>query len=297
MPTRLTPLSCGDTLKVGSHPSTSQEDLVSISLPTAVAAPDVADVEQLDLDDIAEASGSLAQERARRKAELAVAFRIFARYGFDEGIAGHITARDPEFPDRFWVNPYAVHFSRITVSDLLLIDEQGRVIEGQRRTNKAAFWIHSSIHTARPDVAAVAHAHTLSGRAFSTLNRPLAPIIQESCAFFEDHVLFGEYNGLVLESAEGERIAETLGDTRAAILRHHGLLTVGATVAEAAWWFIAMDRACQMELMASAAGTPQEMATEEARLARRQFGSANMARNNFRILYDLVVDAEPDVLS
>src|SRR5882672_7026958 len=242
------------------------------------------------------AAETVGAERLARKRDLAVAFRLFARHGFDEGVAGHITVRDPEFPDRYWVNPYAVHFSRIRVSDLLLIDEQGRVIEGERRTNKAAFWIHSSIHRARPDVVAVAHAHTIHGRAFASLDKPLAPIIQESCAFHDDHVLFDEYKGLVLEKSEGERIAARLEHRRAAILRHHGLLTVGGSVEEAAWWFITMDRACQMQLLAEAAGTPRHMSAEEVRLAHRQFSSANMARHNFTILADLVREQEPDVL-
>jgi ribulose-5-phosphate 4-epimerase/fuculose-1-phosphate aldolase len=253
--------------------------------------------EELDLPDLPESLGSLAAKRLHRKRQLAVTFRIFARYGYDEGIAGHVTARDPEFPNRFWVNPYAVHFSRIKVSDLLLIDEDGHVMEGERRTNKAAFLIHSSIHRARPDVAAVAHAHTIHGRAFASLNKALDPIVQESCAFFDDHVLFDEYKGLVLERAEGERIASRLGGHRAAILRHHGLITVGRSVAEAAWWFITMDRACHIQLLADAAGTPRIMTEEEAGLAHRQFGNANMARHNFQLLADLVTEQEPDVLN
>ena len=251
---------------------------------------------ELDLPGLPESLDSLEAERLRRKRALAITFRVFARYGYDEGIAGHATARDPEFPGRFWVNPYAVHFSRIKVSDLLLIDESGRVLEGERRTNKAAFWIHSPIHRARPDVVAVAHAHTIHGRAFGSLNKTLDPIVQESCAFYDDHVLFGEYNGLVLEQAEGERIAGLLGGRRAAILRHHGLITVGGSVEEAAWWFITMDRACQMELLARAAGTPRVMTQEEATLAHRQFSNANMARHNFQLLADLVTEQEPDVL-
>ncbi|WP_370932504.1 class II aldolase/adducin family protein [Amycolatopsis sp. cg13] len=255
-----------------------------------------APVAELDLDTLPEQLDSVAAERAQRKRQLAVAFRLFARYGFDEGIAGHLTARDPEFPNRFWVNPYAVHFSRIKVSDLLLLDENGKVVEGTRRTNKAAFAIHSTIHEAREDVVAVAHAHTIHGRAWSALNRLLDPIVQESCAFYENHVLFDEYKGLVLERDEGVRIAARLGSKRAAILRHHGLLTVGRSVGEAAWWFITMERACQMQLLAEAAGTPRVMTAEEATLAARQFGSANMARNNFRLLEDLIVEQEPDVL-
>lgn len=256
----------------------------------------VDEVGQLDLDELPERRDSLIEEREDRKRELAIAFRLFARHGFDEGIAGHITARDPEFPNRFWVNPYAVHFSRIKVSDLLLLDEEGKVVEGAKRTNKAAFSIHSTIHEAREDVVAVAHAHSLHGRAWASLSRLLDPIIQESCAFYGNHVLFDEYKGLVLERDEGARIAARLGTKRGAILRHHGLLTVGRTVAEAAWWFVTMDRACQMQLMAEAAGSPRVMTEEEATLAARQFGSANMARNNFQLMADLIVEQEPDVL-
>ncbi|WP_329121040.1 class II aldolase/adducin family protein [Streptomyces sp. NBC_01465] len=255
-----------------------------------------ADEVGLDLPELPIAAGSFEAERLERKRQLALALRIFGRYGYDEGIAGHVTARDPEFPERFWVNPYAVHFSRIRVSDLLLIDEAGHVVEGERRTNKAAFWIHSAIHRARPDVVAVAHAHTIHGRAFASLDQLLAPIVQESCAFYDDHVLFDEYRGLVVEEGEGVRIADRLGSRRGAILRHHGLLTVGRSVAEAAWWFVTMDRACQMQLLAEAAGSPRRMSDEEAGLAHRQFGNANMARHNFQILGDLVREREPDVL-
>lgn len=263
---------------------------------TQTEAPIEDEVEVLDLEDLPEAQDSVEAEREHRKRQLAAAFRIFGRYGFDEGIAGHITARDPELPDHFWVNPYAVHFTQIKVSDLLLLDDRGKVVHGTKRTNKAAFSIHSTIHEARPDVVAVAHAHTLHGRAWSAMNRLLDPLIQESCAFYNDHLLFDEYKGLVLDRAEGERIAARLENRRAAILRHHGLLTVGRSVEEAAWWFITMERACQMQLMAEAAGTPRIMTEEEATLAHRQFGNANMARHSFRLLADLVFEQEPDVL-
>ncbi|MBB6377433.1 ribulose-5-phosphate 4-epimerase/fuculose-1-phosphate aldolase [Pseudonocardia eucalypti] len=236
------------------------------------------------------------QEREHRKIQLATAFRIFARYGFEEGVAGHITARDPEWPDHLWVNPYGVHFARVKVSDLLLLNGEGKVVGGSRRTNKTAFAIHAAIHDARPDVVAVAHAHTLNGRAWASLSRPLDPIIQESCAFWNDHVVFDDYRGLVLDKAEGEAIAQAMGGTRAAILRHHGLLTVGRTVEEAVWWFITMDRAAHMQLMAEAAGTPRIMSTEEATLAHRQFGNANQARHSFNLLADLVREEQPDVV-
>ncbi|MDH6293059.1 class II aldolase/adducin family protein [Rhodococcus opacus] len=243
---------------------------------------DESKAELLDLGELPTAR-TYEEERTHRKQELAAAFRIFAPYGYDEGIAGHITARNPEFTDHFWVNPYAVHFSRIRVSDLLLLDGNGKIVEGKLRTSKAAFSIHAPIHQARPDVVAVAHAHTLHGRAWSSLGKKLDPTIQEACAFYNDHGVFDQYRGLVLKRDEGEQIAATLGGGKAAILRHHGLITTGSSVEEAAWWFIAMDRCCQMQLMAEAAGTARIMTHEEASLAHRQFGNSNIARHNAEV--------------
>ena len=193
-------------------------------------------------------------ERLYRKQHLAAAFRIFAHYGFDEGVAGHITARDPELTDHFWVNPFGMYFGHIRISDLLLVDHKGDVVEGKKPVNAAAFAIHSKIHQARPDVVAAAHAHSLYGKSWSILGRLLDPLTQDSCAFYQDHALFDEYTGVVLDTQEGERIATTLGERKAIILRNHSLLTVGQSVDEAAWWFITMDRSCQAQLMAEAAG-------------------------------------------
>src|SRR5437660_6140594 len=102
-------------------------------------------------------------ERRHRKQRLAAAFRLFGQFGFDEGVAGHITARDPELLDHFWVNPFGMHFSQIRVSDLILVNSEGRVVEGNRMVNAAAFAIHSQVHEARPDVVAAAHAHSVYG--------------------------------------------------------------------------------------------------------------------------------------
>src|SRR5580704_9950240 len=94
------------------------------------------------------------EERRHRKVHLAGAFRLFARFGFDEGVAGHITVRDPEHADWFWVNPFGMHFSQIRASDLVLVDDKGEVIEGDHHVNTAAFAIHSRVHAARPDTVA-----------------------------------------------------------------------------------------------------------------------------------------------
>ncbi|MET9263812.1 class II aldolase/adducin family protein [Amycolatopsis sp. NPDC004079] len=236
------------------------------------------------------------EERLRRRQRLAAALRLFAAYGFDEGAAGHLTARDPILDDHFWVNPFGVHFGRIRCSDLLLVDHTGRVVEGERKINPAAFAIHSRIHLARPDVVAAAHSHSLHGRAWSALGRPLDPISQDACAFFEDHVVFDDYAGVVLDTAEGDRIARALGGGKAAILRNHGLLTVGHTVEEAAWWFMSMDGCCHAQLLVEAAGAPVLIDPERARETRAQIGSHDLARLNFRPLYDHIVHEQPDLL-
>ena len=175
------------------------------------------------------------EERRHRRQRLAAGFRLFARFGFDEGIAGHITARDPERPDHFWVNPFGMHFAHIRASDLLLVNEAGEVVEGKHPVNRAAFAIHSRVHAARPDVVAAAHAHSMYGKSWSSLGRKVDPITQDACAFYEDHAIFDDYNGVVLDLEEGRRIGEALGNCKAVILRNHGLLTVGKTVDEAAW--------------------------------------------------------------
>jgi ribulose-5-phosphate 4-epimerase/fuculose-1-phosphate aldolase len=238
---------------------------------------------------------SVADERRYRKQRLAAAFRVFSRYGFDEGVAGHITARDPEQTDSFWVNPFGMDFGRIRVKDLLLVDPDGRVIEGEGQVNRAAYAIHSAVHRARPDVVAAAHSHSLYGKAFSTLGRTLDPITQDHCDFYRDHALYDGFRGVVLESEEGDRIAEALGATKAAILRNHGLLTVGQSVEEAAWWFVRMERCCHVTLLAEAAGTPIVIDDEAAAQVLSAQGSNVAGWYTFQPLYQRVAESEPDL--
>jgi ribulose-5-phosphate 4-epimerase/fuculose-1-phosphate aldolase len=236
------------------------------------------------------------EQRVHMKQRMAAAFRLFDRLGFDEGVAGHLTGRDPEHPDLFWVNPFGLSFGLIRASDLVLVDREGNVVEGDWPVNRAAFAIHSQVHAARPDVNAAAHTHSTYGRAFSTLGRPLAPLTQDACAFYEDHAVFDDYTGVVLDVEEGKRIAHALGPHKAVILRNHGLLTVGRTVDEAAWWFITMERSCQVQLAAEAAGTPVPIDHEVAELTRTQVGSPQAGWLNFQPLYDKIVAEQPDLL-
>ena len=236
------------------------------------------------------------QEQLHLKQRLAAAFRLFAKFGYDEGVAGHITARDPVDRETFWVNPFTKDFSQVKVSNLIRVDHDGKVVEGDWPVNRAAFAIHSRLHRARPDVVAAAHTHSLHGKAFSTLGRLLDPLTQDSCAFFEDHSIFQDYTGVVLETSEGDRIAEALGGRKAVILRNHGLLTVGPTVDAAAYWFITMDRSCHAQLLAEAAGEPIKIAPEMARLTSTQVGSQIAGYLGFQPLYDRIVAEQPDLL-
>jgi ribulose-5-phosphate 4-epimerase/fuculose-1-phosphate aldolase len=240
---------------------------------------------------------SLEDERRHRKQRLAAALRLFGEFGFDEGIAGHITARDPEWPDHFWVNPLGMNFKLIRVKDLILVNNRGEVVDGNWPVNAAAFAIHSQIHAARPDVVAAAHAHSVHGKAWSSLRRQLDPLTQDSCAFYGDHAVFGDYTGAVLELEEGKRIAHALGPNKAVILSNHGLLTVGQTsVDEAAWWFITMERTCQAQLLAEAAGTPVLIDPEQAEKTAPQVGPPMAGWRAFQPLYEWIVRVQPDLL-
>ena len=239
---------------------------------------------------------SVEDERRHRKQRLAAALRLFGKFGFDEGVAGHITARDPERLDHFWVNPLGMSFKHVRVKDLILVNDRGDVVEGHWPLNRAAFVIHSQVHAARPDVIAAAHAHSLYGKAWSTLRKPLDPLTQDACAFYGDHSVFEDYTGVVLDIEEGKRLAHTLGDNKAIILSNHGLLTVGGTVDAAAWWFITMERTCQAQLLADAAGTTVPIDPEQAAKTALQVGQPMSGWRQFQPLYDWIVEQQPDLL-
>jgi ribulose-5-phosphate 4-epimerase/fuculose-1-phosphate aldolase len=209
------------------------------------------------------------EARLHRKKMMVAGFRLFDKFGFNEGVAGHITARDPELTDHFWVNPFGVDFGSIKVSDLILCNHEGQVVEGNYSVNRAAFAIHSQVHHARPDVLAAAHAHSIYGKAFSSLGKLLDPLTQDACAFFEDHGLYNDYGGVANDVEEGKRIAQAVGKHKAAILQNHGLLTCGQTVEEAVWWFITMERSCQAQLLAEATGSPTKCIDRDTALKTR----------------------------
>ncbi|MEV6394128.1 class II aldolase/adducin family protein [Streptomyces sp. NPDC051907] len=239
---------------------------------------------------------SPADERAYRKERLAGAVRLFGRLGYEEGVSGHVSVRDPEFADCFWVNPFGVPFAHVAAGDLVLVNAAGQVVVGRRHVNQAAFAVHAQVHLARPDVVAVAHTHSVHGRALSALGELIEPITQEACAFYQDHALFDRYTGVVVDEAEGRRIAEALGPYKAVILRNHGLLTVGDSVDAAAWWFVSMERCAQVQLAARAAGKPVLIEHRDAVDTREQLGSDLVAWINYQPMWQQISRAEPDLL-
>ncbi len=223
----------------------------------------------------------LDQERLQRKRVLAAAIRIFARRGFEQGVAGGLSVRDPEWPDRIWSARPGLHPALIRVADLVAADD--RVLAP----------LHRAIYRARPDVAAVVHVPSTHGQAWSTLGRRLDPITAEACAFYDDHIVDAEF---AFDEAEGARIASALGRRKAAILRARGLLTVGSAIETATWWFLAFDGAIQTQMLAEAVAWPQPLDDATARAAHDRFGSEAAGQAAFQPLYDWIVRLEPDLL-
>ncbi|RTE72202.1 hypothetical protein BHE90_013403 [Fusarium euwallaceae] len=210
------------------------------------------------------------EERTHILEHMAAAFRIFARKGFAEGMAGHISVRDPENPHTFWTNPLGRPWPLMLASDMVLVDYDGKAVGGNmsRPSNAAGFLIHSALHKARPDVNAACHAHTIYGKAWSTFGRPLEMINQDACVFYgKAQAVYEDFGGVVFDEDEGKRLAEALGpEGKVMTLTNHGLLTVGQTVDEAAYLFTLMEKSCQIQLLAEAAaanGIPKRIIDDD----------------------------------
>ncbi len=218
-----------------------------------------------DNDETKHAPRSIEAERQQRKYELALSYRLFAALRWGDMGDGHITARDPEHLDSFWVLRYPVSFDRATADDMVLVGPDGDVIEGDGPFNKTAYYIHWPIHEARPDVVAAAHTHTQWGTPFAAERRLLQAISQEACAFHGDHSLFDDEEVQVLGVDGGKRIASALGENLAVILANHGLLTTGASVAESVGAFVMMERVSEAHLKAPGAKAISDEGAQRAK--------------------------------
>jgi ribulose-5-phosphate 4-epimerase/fuculose-1-phosphate aldolase len=241
---------------------------------------------------------SHAAHREDLKRRLVAATRAFALHGLDYGFAGHLTVRDPEWPHLYWTNPMAVHFSQVKVSNLILADHKGRVVQGTHAINRAGFVLHAAVHEAHPDIVAMCHAHSVYGTAWAATGRPLAPISQDAAAFFEDHVVIDDEAGQVaVEEQAGLSVAHWFKDVKAAIHQNHGLFTVSRhSIDSAAFWFIALERCCQQQLLVEATGIePKLVAPEKSRYSREHVGSPYIGWLHFQPIYEQLVATQPDM--
>ena len=209
---------------------------------------------------------SVTEERNARQRDLALAYRLFAAQRWGDLGDGHITARDPEHEDSFWLLRLHVPFDQATISDLVLVGPDGKLRMGKGQINKSAYYIHHPIHIARPDIVCAAHVHTQWGTPFAAEARPIQPITQESCIFFENHALFEDEEVQVQDTEGGERIAKALDDNCAVILNNHGLLTAGDSVAEAVGLFFLLERVAEAHLKTR---NPKPISAEAARYAKQ----------------------------
>ncbi|GAA3088217.1 class II aldolase/adducin family protein [Streptomyces goshikiensis] len=226
-----------------------------------------------------------AEERAHRKERLAGALRLLGRLGYEDGVAGHVTARDPEFEDCYWVNPFGRAFAGLTPGELLLVDGDGRVLEGERRVNELAFALHAAVHRERPGVVSVVRAQAPYGRALAALGELLAPRHPRGLCLLRGPRARGRVHG---PRGRPPAIGRALGPYKALVLRHHGLLTVGDSVDAAVWWFVAAERAARVQLTAGAAGKPQLIGHRAALATRERFGSDLAAWVNCQPLWQTV---------
>jgi ribulose-5-phosphate 4-epimerase/fuculose-1-phosphate aldolase len=213
------------------------------------------------LDDISEAAsslGAITAEEARLRRDLAAAYRLVAMYGWDDMIATHLSARltQENGEEAFLINPLGVFFEEITASTLIRVNMHGDVLQDTPYTvNKAGFVIHSAVHAARPDAGCVIHLHTPDGVAVSEMEEGLLPLNQ-TAMMIADHIAFHEYEGVATNEEERERLAADLGAKPLMLLRNHGTLSVGRTIAQAFVLMYMLESTCTIQIRAFGTGRP-----------------------------------------
>lgn len=203
------------------------------------------------------------------RTRLAVACRIIAANGLDVGVQGHLTHRDPERPNTFWMNPFGLRFSEITADDLVRVDANGKVHEGvHQHVNLAGIYQHGAVYAARPDVQAVVHTHARHATAFSALATPFRFVCQDACSFFEDIVVYDQFTGVTDQGDEAALVAAALGNKRAAILRNHGMLTASRSLQQAVVDHVDLERMCEIQLEALACAQSAKLIEISPEVAR-----------------------------
>ena len=234
------------------------------------------------------------EAEGRVRVDLAACYRLVARFRMSDLVYTHISARVPG-GEHFLLNPYGLMFEEVTASNLVKIDIDGNVVEDTSHTvNPAGFTIHSAVHRARPDIACVLHTHTRAGMAVAATERGLLPLSQIALQFY-GRLATHDYEGIALDLDERERIARDLGDRKAMILRNHGLLTAGATVAEAFSLMYYLERACEIQVSALSMGEALVLPSPEVceRAARQYEEDEPCGEREWRALLRELNRSEP----
>jgi len=199
---------------------------------------------------------NMSEPEWRTRVDLAALYRLVNHYGWSDLFGTHISARIPDQPDTFLLNPYGYLFEEITASNLVKVDEDGNELEdSENGINPAGFTIHSAVHSAKSDINFVIHTHTAAGTGVSVQRDGILPLTQHSLVVIAQ-TGYHDYEGIATDLDERERLARDLGNNRVLVLRNHGLLTVGATAGEAFMWMYRAERACRMQLAHQQAGVP-----------------------------------------
>lgn len=236
-------------------------------------------------------------ERAAR-IDLAAAFRLAVRLDMHEGVCNHLSLMLPGSRDRFLLNRFGLHWGEVTASNLLTLDAQGKILAGEGDFEKTAFYIHSRIHLANPNATCVLHTHMPYATAL-TLTEPgrLEMVEQNALRFVDDIAYDDEYNGLVVDNAEGDRMARVLGSRRVMFLANHGVVVVGKTVAEAFDLMYYLERACRLQVLALSTGRKLRPVTDNvarATYAMLMEQNAVYAEAHFGALKRILDREEPD---
>ena len=235
------------------------------------------------------------------RVELAACYRVADLFGFSDIVWNHITAKVPG-SQYFLINRFGLRYDEVTASNLVTLDLEGKVIDPGTATsdediNITGFIIHSAIHAARPDVHCIMHSHSAAGLAVSVLKNGLVPMIQDAMVFY-GRLAYHDYQGLSLNTGERDTLAANLGDKKAMIMRHHGLLTCGATVGEAFMLMYYLERACKVQMQVLASGQEFELpAPEICEQAAKQYLHFPFGKYEWPALLRLIEKHSPDYRS
>ena len=241
---------------------------------------------------------TISNSEREARIELAAAFRLAVRYGLHEGVCNHFSLKVPDAEGRFLLNPYGLHWSELTASNLLTLDIDGNILEGEGRAETSAFQIHSRIHAVHPNAACVLHSHMPYSTALACLDRGrLEPMEQNALRFYDDIAYDDEYNGVVLDGSEGDRLAACIGGKRVLFLASHGVIVAGRNVAEAFDDLYYLERAARVQVLALSTGRKLNRLPEDVqKLTGVQLREEHpeLARAHFSAMKRLLDRDEPD---